>query len=58
MGNKINVGDKIASDDYSAVGILTKIDNKLYVIGDFGKVEYEEYSGDWEHYEVWKSKNK
>jgi hypothetical protein len=52
----INIGDKIASDDYSAIGILTQISNKLYVVGDFGKVEYDEHNGDWEHYAIWRAK--
>lgn len=54
---KINIGDKIASDDYCAIGILTKVGEKLMVVGDFGSVEYEDYCSDWEHYHIWIATN-
>lgn len=53
---KINIGDKIASDDYCAIGILTNVGDKLMVVGDFGSVEYEDYNADWEHYSMWKAR--
>lgn len=52
----IEIGDKIASDDHCAIGILTKIGDKLMVVGDFGTVEYDEYNADWEDYYIWLSK--
>ncbi len=52
----MKAGDKIASDDYCAVGILTNISGKLYVVGDFGKVEFEDYCADWVPYSDWLAK--
>lgn len=60
MGNKqndqmkINIGDKIVSDDHCAIGVLTKVMDKLVVVGDFGTIDYEPYCSDWQHYDVWK----
>ena len=56
MNMKIKPGDLIVSDDYSAIGILTKINNKLFVVCDFEKIEYDEYNADWEHFDTWKEK--
>ncbi len=50
---EIKVGDKIASDDYCAIGILREIFGELYVVGDFGTIKYDEHSADWELYDVW-----
>jgi hypothetical protein len=55
---EINIGDKIASDDYCAVGVLTQVGDKLMVVGDFGSVEYEDRCADWEHYQDWMLKIK
>ncbi len=52
----INIGDKIASDDHCAVGVLTEIDGKLMVVGDFGGVEYDCHTSDWEHFHLWKKR--
>lgn len=48
----IAIGDKIVSDDYCSIGILTMINGKLFVVGD-SCIEYDEYSADWEHYDIW-----
>ncbi|MFW6232406.1 MAG: hypothetical protein ACOC4D_00035 [Bacteroidota bacterium] len=54
MGS-LKIGDRVASDDYCAIGILIKQDGKLFVEGDFGKVEYLEIA-DWQPYEIWKER--
>ena len=52
-------GDKVVSDDYSVIGVIQKINNKLVVVGDFGSVDFnlESEFSDWVLYKDWKLKN-
>lgn len=45
------VGTKVYSKDFDAVGIVTKLDGNIYVVGDFGTVSF--YPAQWQHYDLW-----
>ena len=54
--DRLRIGDKVASDDYCAVGILTQVGYKLMVVGDFGSILYDYTNSDWQLYHVWQEK--
>ena len=52
-------GDKLASDDYAAIGILRLINSEWVVVTDEGKaIPFEDYCADWEYYHEWLEKVK